>query len=173
MVCSKSVANFKFLRVTRIRFSIFCGVMLVLISFTYADKFARFECSVNFWQLFCLDVFRLVFDFCLFSFGNKKSHRGPDLGNTVAVTTSLRCFWSKIRAQAAMCEQGRYHGAKANFCSSTNPGVSGGLFRANCAQLARNIPYWPFHPEILTQILWSIFLEWAKIEDEQKYVQAK
>ena len=32
-----------------------------------------------------------------------------------------------------MCEQGRYHGAKANFCSSTNPGVSGGLLRANCA----------------------------------------
>ena len=31
VVCSKSIANFEFLRVTYIRFSIFCGVMLVLI----------------------------------------------------------------------------------------------------------------------------------------------
>ena len=47
-------------------FWFFCGVMLVLISLTYADKFDHFECSVNFWQLFCSDVFWLVFDFCLF-----------------------------------------------------------------------------------------------------------
>ena len=33
---------------------------------TYADKLGHCECSVNFWQLFCLDVFWLVFDFCLF-----------------------------------------------------------------------------------------------------------
>ena len=63
VVCSKSVANFEFPRVTYIRFSIFCAVMLILTSLTYADNFGHFECSVNFWRLFCLDVFWLVFDF--------------------------------------------------------------------------------------------------------------
>ena len=47
-VCSKSIANFEFPRLTYIQFSIFCGVMLVLMSLTYADKFGHFECSVNF-----------------------------------------------------------------------------------------------------------------------------
>jgi len=65
--------------------------------------------------------------------GTRKSHRGPGLGNTVAAASLVCCFWPKIRAQATMCEQGRYHGAKANFCSSINPSVSGGLLRANCA----------------------------------------
>ena len=72
VVCSKSIANFEFPQITYIRFSIFCAVMLVLIPLTYANKFGHFECPVNFWQLFCLDVFWLVFDFCLFSFSNKK-----------------------------------------------------------------------------------------------------
>ena len=63
--------------------------------------------------------------------GPRKSHRGPDLANTVAAASLVCCFWPKICAQATMCEQGRYHGAKANFCSSTNPGVSGGL-RITC-----------------------------------------
>ena len=63
----------------------------------------------------------------------RKSYRGPNLGNTVAAETLSCCFWLKIRVQATMCEQGRYHSAKANFCSSTNPGVSGGLLPANCA----------------------------------------
>ena len=80
-----------------------------------------------------------------------------DLGNTVITATLLCCFWPKIRAQTMMGEQGRYHGAKHNFCSSTNPGVSGELLRPNCADLAGNIHYWPFHPENLIQILWSIF----------------
>ena len=66
--------------------------------------------------------------------GTRKSHRGPDLRNTVANTARLWCcFWQKIRAQATMCEQGRYRGAKANICSSTNSGVSSGLLRVNCA----------------------------------------
>jgi len=70
----------------------------------------------------------------LFSFGNKKKSQGARSGyNTVAAASLVCCFWSKIRAQGTMCEQGRYHGAEANFCSSTNPGVSGGLLRANCA----------------------------------------
>ena len=73
--------------------------------------------------------------------GTRKSHRGPNLGNTVAATTLLCCFWPKIRAQATMCEQGRYHGAKVSSCSSTNQGVSDGLFRAHCTKLADNIPY--------------------------------
>ena len=47
VVCLKSIANFEFPRVMYIRFSIFCGVMLVLISLTYADKLGHFECSVN------------------------------------------------------------------------------------------------------------------------------
>ena len=55
-VCLKSIANFQF----------FCGVMLVLMFLIYADKYGHFECSVNFWQLFCLHEFWLVFDFCLF-----------------------------------------------------------------------------------------------------------
>ena len=80
VVCSESIANFEFSRITHIRFSIFCGVMLVLISLTYTDKFGHFECSVNFWQLFCLDVFWVVFDFCFFSFGNNKKHRGQIWG---------------------------------------------------------------------------------------------
>ena len=66
VVCSKCIANFEFLPITYIRFWIFYGVILVFKSLTYADKFGHFECSVNFWQLFWLDVFRLVFDFCLF-----------------------------------------------------------------------------------------------------------
>ena len=49
-----------------IQFSIFCDVMLLLISLTYVDKFDHFEYSFNFWQLYCLGVFWLVFDFCLF-----------------------------------------------------------------------------------------------------------
>ena len=48
VVCSKSIANFEFSHVTYIRFSIFCGDMLVLIFLIYADKFDHFECSVNF-----------------------------------------------------------------------------------------------------------------------------
>ena len=47
-VCSKSIANFEFTRVTYIRISIFFDVILVFISLTYADKFSHFECSVNF-----------------------------------------------------------------------------------------------------------------------------
>ena len=65
--------------------------------------------------------------------GTRKSHRGPGLGSKVAAASLVCCFWPKVCAQATMCEQGRYHGAKANFCSSTNLGVSGGLLRANCA----------------------------------------
>ena len=80
--------------------------MLVITPRTYADKFGHFECSGNFWQLFCLDLFWLVFDFCLFSYGNKKSHRGPDLKNTVAAATLLCCFWPKIRAQAMSMSRG-------------------------------------------------------------------
>lgn len=35
-------------------------------------------------------------------------------------------------SQATMCEQRRYHSAKATFCSSTSLTVSGGLLRENC-----------------------------------------
>ena len=66
----------------------------------------------------------------LFSFGNKRNRRGPGLGNTVAAAQFMYCFWPNIRA---------------NFCSSTNPGFSGGLLRANCASLA-GILYWPYDP---------------------------
>ena len=67
--------------------------------------------------------------------GTRKSHRGPGLGNTVAAASLVCRFWPKICAQATMCEQGRYHGAKANFCSSTNPGVLADCF----AQIAHNL----------------------------------
>ena len=67
--------------------------------------------------------------------GTRKSHRMPDLGNTVAAKTLLCCFWPKIRAQATMCQPGRYHGAKANFYCSTNP-----AFLTDCfAQIAHNL----------------------------------
>ena len=36
------------------------------MSLTFADKLGHSECLVNFGQLLCLDVFWLVFDFCLF-----------------------------------------------------------------------------------------------------------
>lgn len=65
--------------------------------------------------------------------GTGKSHKGPGLGNTVAEATLLYCFRPKIRVQATMCEQRRYHGEIANFCPSRNPGVSGGLPSANGA----------------------------------------
>ena len=58
------ILNFRGLRIFDFRF--FGGVMLVLISLIYAEKFDHFEWSVNCWQLFCLDVFWFVFDFCLF-----------------------------------------------------------------------------------------------------------
>ena len=58
------ILSFRGLRIFDFRF--FFSIMLVLMSLTYADKIGHFECSVNFWQLFCLDVFWLVFDFCLF-----------------------------------------------------------------------------------------------------------
>ena len=48
VVCSKSITNFEFPRVKYIRFLIFCGVMLILVSITNAEKFGHFECSVNF-----------------------------------------------------------------------------------------------------------------------------
>ena len=89
VVCSKSIANFEFPRVTYIRFKIFCGVMLVLTSLIYADKFGHFECSVNFWQLFCLDVFWLVFDFCLFKEMDQKIIK-------FCVNSKIKCvdaFW--------------------------------------------------------------------------------
>ena len=47
VVYSKSIANFEFPRVTYLRFSLFCGVILVLMSLTYA-KSGHFECSVHF-----------------------------------------------------------------------------------------------------------------------------
>ena len=58
------ILNFHGLRI--LDFPFLCGVILVLLSLTYAEKFSHFECSVNFWQLFYLDMFWLVFDFCLF-----------------------------------------------------------------------------------------------------------
>ena len=48
VVCSKSTAHFEILRLSIFGFRLFCGVMLVLISPTCADKFGRFELSVTF-----------------------------------------------------------------------------------------------------------------------------
>lgn len=42
--------------------------------------------------------------------GTRKNQWGPDLRNMVAATSSVCCFWPKNRAQATMCEQGRYRG---------------------------------------------------------------
>ena len=43
----------------------------------------------------------------------------------------ISCFWPKSRVHATLSAQSRYRGAKVNFCSGPNPGVSGRLFRAN------------------------------------------
>jgi len=61
----------------------------------------------------------------------RNCQREPGLGNTTATESLVCCFCPKICAQAMTCDQGHCHGAKANFCSSTNPGVSGVLLRAN------------------------------------------
>ena len=62
-VCSKSIANFDLPRFTYIRFFWrYVGTDFLI----YTDKYGHFECSVNFWQLLCLHVFRLNFDFWLF-----------------------------------------------------------------------------------------------------------
>ena len=109
-------------------------------------------------------MFWLVFDFYLFSFGNKKKSQEARFGQYGGCSNIIVLFLAKMCAKATMCELGRYHGAKANFCSSANPGVSRGLLRTNCAQLAGNIPYWPSHPEMLIQILWCIF--WNKLKSK-------
>ena len=65
VVCLKSIANFEFPRNTYTRFSIF---LMVLCWYSYPSLMPTSSAilNVNFWQLFCLDVFWLVFDFCLF-----------------------------------------------------------------------------------------------------------
>ena len=63
---------------------------------TYAGKFDHFECSVNFWQLFCLDVFRLACDFCLFSLGDKKKSQGARSGEYGGCGNIIVLFLVKI-----------------------------------------------------------------------------
>ena len=77
VVCSKSIANFEFLRVYV--YSIF-DFLWRYVGTHIPHLCWHFECSVNFWQLYYLYVFWLVFDFCLFSFGNKKKSQGARSG---------------------------------------------------------------------------------------------
>ena len=98
-------------------FRVFCVVMLILICLPHLCRQAQ---PLNV-QLFWLDVFWLVFDFCPFSFGSKKRSQGDRSGECCGCGNII--VLPKIHAQATMYEQGGYHGPKVNFCSSTNPGV--------------------------------------------------
>ena len=61
--------------------------------------------------------------------GTRKSHGGQIWG-----IRWLRQYYCVVFSQKfAHKQRGRYRDAKANVCSSTNPGVSGGLLRANWA----------------------------------------
>ncbi|KAG8314877.1 hypothetical protein J6590_082674 [Homalodisca vitripennis] len=67
-------------------------------------------------------------------FREQEKVTGGQIWRIMVAAASLVClFWQKHRAQVTMCEQVRYRGAKANFCSSTDLCVSSRLFRANCA----------------------------------------
>ena len=114
-------------------YSIFCDVILVLISLSYGDKFGHFQCSVNFWHLFYLNVFWLVFDFYLFSFGNKKKTQGAKSGEYGGCGNIIVSLLAKNSRTSNDVWAGALSWCKSQFCSSTNSGVSGGLLRANCA----------------------------------------
>ena len=130
VACSKSIANFEFPRVTYIRF------FVTLCWYLYPSLMATSSPILNVQLIFDGHFARACFgSFSIFASlvsGTRKVTGGPDLGNTVAAATLLCCFWPKIRAQATMCKQWRYHGAKANRCFSTNQDVSGRLLRTNC-----------------------------------------
>ena len=132
VVRSKSIANFEFPRVTYI-FRFF----VVSCWYSYPSLMPTSSAILNvqliFNSYFAWTCFGSSSIFASSVSETRKNHRRPDLENTVAAATLLCCFWQKIRAQATMCERGRYHSAKANFCSSTNPGVS------DFAQIAHNL----------------------------------
>ena len=122
VVCSKSIANFYFRGLCIFDF------LLALCWYSYPSLIPTCSAILNVQLIFdsyfgwtCFGSSSIFFSSVS---GTRKSHRGPDLGNTVAMATLLCCFWPKIRAQTMMCEQKRYRGAKANCCS-TNQGVSG------------------------------------------------
>ena len=69
------ILNFRWLRIFDFQF------FVVLCWYSYRSLMLDlFECSVNFLQLFCLEVFWLILDFYLFSFGNKKKSQGARSG---------------------------------------------------------------------------------------------
>ena len=78
--------------------------MLVLMFLIYADKYGHFECSVNFWQLLCLHVFWLLFDFCLFQkmdqricikFCVKNKIKCADAFRTLTVAYVVKLPWTE------------------------------------------------------------------------------
>ena len=91
--CAQKVSrilNFRGLRIFDFRF--FCGIMLVLMFLIYADKYGRFEWSVNFWQLLCLHVFWLVFDF------KKKKKMDQRIWIKLSARTHSECWlWHMVK----------------------------------------------------------------------------
>ena len=63
----------------------------------------------------------------IFSVGNKTKSQGPRSGKYGGCGTIKVLFLAKYLRTS----NGGYHGAKANFCSSTNPNVSGEFFAQN------------------------------------------
>ena len=124
------ILNFSGLRIFDFRF------FVALCWYSYPSLMPTSSAILNaqliFDSYFAWTCFGLCSIFASSVSATRKSHRGPDLGNTVVTATLLCCLWQKIRAQATMCEQGYCYGAKINFCSSTNPHVSSKLLRANC-----------------------------------------
>ena len=130
VVCSKSIANFEFPRVTYIRFSIFLWRYVgTYIPHLYRQIRPLWMFS---WFLIAILLGRVLarLRFLPLQFREQEKVTGKQIW---WIRWLRQHYWPKIRIQASMCEHERCRGAKANFCSSTNPGVSGELLRANCA----------------------------------------
>ena len=159
----------RFPRVTRIRFLIFWGVMLVLISFIYADKFGRFECSVNFWQLVYLDVFWFVFDFCLFQKIHQRSNFQGWTVNKEYYLQVMRNLREAIRQKRPdLWKNKNWLLHHDNVLAHTSLLVREFLSKNNTLMLAQP----PYSSDLAPFDFFLIPRLKTRIEDEPKHVQA-
>ena len=139
--------NFRGLRIFNFRF--FWGVMLVLMSLTYADKLGHFECSINFWQLFCLDVFWLVFDFCLFQKMDQRFVSNFVWKTKLSARTHSECWlWHMVKlpwtlSLATLARQDRKKRAKFGrmwrFCLQFSSITGAWCIMSSCHRVERSI----------------------------------